>query len=220
MAEAHHGAQAVLRAAQAAAATAQAEKAKAQAGASASPMPAAPAASPATSTPPSPPPPPQPVDGALAAAAEAAGKAAAAAEEVRRGKELRLAHITHPHQFWKWLEGGLLPQARLVGAPRECSTVTANQRKCAPAPPPGTDATSFQQDGVSAVVLARLQVRQHRQPRRRHVLPAAFSQNVYDRCLFSKLGAGHVCLNVPPDCNTGLWETPAYGHDTTLADLR
>ena len=217
MAAAHHASQAVLRAAESAAA-------KAATTAAPTPAPAAAAAGGGgvgASTPsPSPPSPPPPPSAALVREAAAAGKAAAAADEVQSGKALRLAQLAHPYQFWKWLEGALLPQVRLLGSTRECSTITANQRKCSPAPQPGADAASFQQDGMAGLVLADVQVRQQRAERRRHALPGAGSQDVLDRCLFTKLGAGHVCLNVPPDYNTGLWDTQAYGHDKTLSELR
>ena len=218
MAAAHHASQAVLRAAESAAAKAATSSAPTPAAAAAAAGGGGGASTPPPSSP-SPPPPPPP-SAALVREAAAAGTAAAAVDEVRSGKALRLAQLAHPYHFWKWLEGALLPQVRLLGSTRECSTLIANQRKCSPAPQPGADAASFQQDGMAGLVLADVQVRQQRAERRRHALPGAGSQDVLDRCLFTKLGAGHVCLNVPPDYNTGLWETQAYGHDKTLSELR
>ena len=66
------------------------------------------------------------------------------------------------------------------------------------------------------VVVAAPHVRQARAKRFRFRLPYADTQNIYDRCMFTRLGAGHVCLNLPPNSNTGLWDTAAYGHGAPL----
>ena len=151
--------------------------------------------------------------------AQGAAVAAATASVQRRNSAPSAAQISQPQHVWSWLEHLLLPQARLVGQTSECSRATANQRLCAapPArpPPPGAEG-AFYQDGFPGVVMAPLHVRQHRAPRRRWRLPFAGTQEMYDRCLFTKLGAGHVCLNAPEGFNSGLWESPAYGHAQVL----
>ena len=147
----------------------------------------------------------------------AAAAAAAAAATSGRSKAPSIAQISQPHHFWTWLEFLLLPQVRLVGQTQECSIVTANDRMCAPPQQPGSSSSAFQQDAFEGMVAAPVHVSQQRTARRRHKLPYARSQDVYDVCMFTRLGAGHVCLNVPPGTNTGLWETEAYGHTEKLA---
>jgi hypothetical protein len=199
-------------AAHAAAARARAADNAVAAAATQTPAPSSPSSStPASSS--APPPPP-----AASPAPFSAANTSASKEAVERATAPRMAQISQPVHVWDWLEAGLLPQMRLVNAVKECSVVDANLRSCGAPRTPGAAGrgTQFQPDGFPGTVAAALQVRQQRAERRRYVLPYARTQDMYDRCLFSKLGAGHICANVPPGYDTGLWETADYGHARPL----
>jgi len=146
----------------------------------------------------------------------AAAAAAAAAAKSGRITAPSIAQISQPRHFWTWLEFLLLPQVRLVGQTQACSILAANDRTCAPAPAPGSSSSAFQHDAVEGMIAAQVYVSQQRTSRWRYKLPYARTRNVYDACTFTRLGAGHVCLNVPEGTNTGLWETEAYGHAQKL----